>query len=244
MANSGSDSEWKKEHSLGVIALVLFIPIMNLVSGTSRTLDWALSVLAACAIFVVIGFGVEGRWFGALINDQGLYSISRLQVVAWSKIVIPAFAVCIFGNYTLGKELAVEIPNEILALMGISFASFVGSPIVKESKNTDTLAFAKSTSNRSKASVVQENQKKDLSVSNFFTGDGKENKDRIDLGKVQMFFFSVILAAFYGFKVYTTIRGTCSTSPIDSLPGLPPDSITLLGFSHAGYLGYKAASIK
>lgn len=62
---------------------------------------------------------------------------------------------------------------------------------------------------------------------------------RLDLGKIQMFFFTIAIVGSYGAAV-VVLFGT-TPGRIDQLPVLNQSVIALLGISHAGYLANKAA---
>src|SRR3954470_21701377 len=93
-----------------------------------------LVLLINAAVLVVllglIGALLLGSPFGILINAQNRMSLERLQVVIWTCLVISAlFAVAITA-----RTMSIEIPNEILALMGISIGSVAGGAIVNGTK--------------------------------------------------------------------------------------------------------------
>jgi len=73
--------------------------------------------------------------------------------------------------------------------------------------------------------------------SDLFTGEEVSNVTFLDLGKVQMFFFTVLLVLAYGIAIGARLRG--ATLP-DALPDVGDGMVTLLGISHAGYLANKA----
>jgi len=92
------------------------------------------------------------------------------------------------------------------------------------------------------------------SVLDLFRGDEGVDWDRVDLGKVQMFFFTVIGALAYmtvlaGWIVTLTpsaipalVDAAAAGSAVVQFPPLSEGFIAILGISHAGFLGNSAAN--
>lgn len=75
----------------------------------------------------------------------------------------------------------------------------------------------------------------------MFKGDDVANADYLDLSKVQMFYFTLILALVYGVALATMFMAVDPKhSTINVLPALNPTIVGLLAISQAGYLTYKA----
>jgi hypothetical protein len=79
----------------------------------------------------------------------------------------------------------------------------------------------------------------------MFKGDDEANANYLDLSKVQMFFFTIILVLIYGVALGTMFMGVGdgvnrTTLAITAFPTLSATMVTLLGISQAGYLAYKA----
>ena len=78
----------------------------------------------------------------------------------------------------------------------------------------------------------------DASFSDIFEGDEIGNAAQIDLGKVQMFFFTVIVALSYCISIGSALAAikTDTPNPISQFPVLSEGMLALLGISHAGFL--------
>ncbi|MGA7731503.1 MAG: hypothetical protein WCD37_09555 [Chloroflexia bacterium] len=74
----------------------------------------------------------------------------------------------------------------------------------------------------------------------IFTGDEAGTGGLVDVGKVQMFFFTLVIALAYALNI-SSILVTASKNGITEFPQLDSSMVALLGISNAGYLGYKAA---
>lgn len=72
---------------------------------------------------------------------------------------------------------------------------------------------------------------------NLVSGENTDNKDMLDLTRLQNLFFTLILVGGYAVSLGSVL---VSTSPILAFPEIGASSVTLLGISHVGYLAGKA----
>ncbi len=79
---------------------------------------------------------------------------------------------------------------------------------------------------------------KNAEFSDIFKAEEVGQEDKVDISKVQMFFFTIISAITYIVSLYNLIALTPTT---DSFPELEPGLIALLTISHGAYLAKKAA---
>ena len=161
-------------------------------------------------------------------------SLSRLQALAWTFLVIAAYLNAFIVNIAgdVKDPLNVAIPGELLIAMGISVGSLAGAKIVlavKENNNPPESGSAvyKSSSPRWR---------------DLFQGDTRESAGSLDLGKIQMFYITIALVLGYAIVVATKFVGVQPGQGIDTLPNLDQAFVALLAISHAGYLTTKAAS--
>ncbi len=80
----------------------------------------------------------------------------------------------------------------------------------------------------------------DASFADLFEGDEVGNTAYVDLAKVQMFYFTVILGAAYVatlLPLFAKLR--TDPSSVNELPALSEGMVALLGISHAGFLASK-----
>jgi hypothetical protein len=136
--------------------------------------------------------------------------------------------------------------------MGISTTSLVGSPLIKSTKTAKKPNAAERTSTfnlmakegvdtkelASKGQIVVNTTLEKARWSDLFKGEEAGNAAQLDLSKVQMFFFTLILVIAYAAALGSAFTGT--TPKIDSFPALDSGMLALLGISHAGYLVHKA----
>jgi hypothetical protein len=95
----------------------------------------AFLVIAALLVLALIfaGMAVKGCYDGVLIDGRGRLSQSRLQMAAWTVLILSAWAAAILTNISEGVDDPgdVAIPGELLALMGIATTTLVGSAGIK-----------------------------------------------------------------------------------------------------------------
>jgi len=84
--------------------------------------------------------------------------------------------------------------------------------------------------------VVTETHRNDASFADLFRGEEIGNAQSLDLSKVQLFFFTLIVAVVYAFSLYASFQ---AEGPIRKFPDLDSSIIALLGISNAGYLANK-----
>jgi IPT/TIG domain len=218
----------------------------------TRLAAW-LGVMALLIAFIVVaGKFITGYWRGALIDDRNQISLSRLQLALWTGLILSAYLEAALSNIRLAQAespLTIGMPAEIWAVLGIATTSLVGSPLIlatKRDRVPDPLD-AKNTLNQlgnagvpaiAEGQVIKYRSPADASWSDMLTGDETANGTHLDLGKVQMFFFTFVLVVAYAVALGSLFLHT--DGKIGSLPALDAGMIALLGISHAGYLANKA----
>ncbi|MEO8609540.1 MAG: hypothetical protein ABI690_16735 [Chloroflexota bacterium] len=251
----GRGSTWTIWHSaslLGILAAVFIVEL--LLPAPLRLWTW-LSILALLGIFAVVaGHGVTGLWLGLLIDTRNKVSLSRLQMVLWTILILSGFLAAVITNIDSGQPepLAIAIPPELWLLMGISTASLVGSPLIvgikqsrpssedekvraldqlaRQSVDTDKVAI--------RGQLVVNQHAETARIADLFQGSETGNAGQLDLGKLQMFFFTLVLLFAYGTALAALFK--TSGGNIPALPAMDTGMLALLAISHAGYLVNKA----
>lgn len=217
---------------------------------------WRAYLVLLAAFAAVAGHGVTGYWRGILVDPRNRLSLSRLQFLAWTIVVLSAVLAAAMHNLGLpgtADSLGIKVPSQIWVLLGISTTSAVGAPAVlgnkrpkkpQQQEQTQTaLELAnqqRSTVDTEKASIVLNYKSPaDARWADLLKGDETGNGAKVDLGKLQMLLFTFVLmlgyaAAFAG--------GLESTKAVTSLPEVGEGLNTLLGISHTGYLANKAVA--
>src|SRR6266542_2930657 len=126
---------------------------------------WLIAGVIMLLVLVLAGRNINGRVMGALIDERYRVSLSRLQIVAWTILVLSAFltiavpralgsmrvldeqahAQCVATQQQssagaqetcVASALNITFPTELLLALGISAASFAGSALIKSSKQS------------------------------------------------------------------------------------------------------------
>jgi hypothetical protein len=150
--------------------------------------------------------------------------------------------------------LMVAIPPAVWILLGISIGSWLGSPLVLNNKKAQDSSEADlkkakqgmEAQGASQAKIDQVATQGRLLIntdydqaafSDLFRGEETGNAATLDLGKVQLFYFTVIVLFVYGTGLFKMFN---SGLPIHEFPDLDSSIVTLLGISNASYLANKA----
>jgi hypothetical protein len=250
---------WTGKHTfLLLLIIIAILPVGLLSPFTYRLYTWLVFLILLTVFAVIAGHGVTGMWRGLLIDERNKMSLSRLQMILWTVLILSGFFTVALANITAGVEnpLSITIPEELWLLMGISTASLVGSPLilstkkVKEPKEEEqdqtinSMAAEEGVSPENikskvtnKGQVIVNKGPKDARLSDLFKGEETGNAAQLDLGKIQMFYFTLILVLAYAVALGDLL---CGTGKIDAFPVLSSSMVALLGISHAGYLTNKA----
>lgn len=250
-----SKPTWQWTHTLGLLLLTAALVLVGLyMTPLDRRGAWLASLLLLAIFAVLAGQGVTGLWKGLLIDERNMISLSRFQLILWTLVVLSGFLVAGLANVAQGEAdpLSIAIPAELWLLMGISTTSLVGSPLIKSPKKGKTAADAEKKiafdllekkgvdpkKIDSHGQIVVNTTPDQAEWSNMFEGEETGNAGHLDLAKIQMFLFTVIIVLTYGMALGQALKD--STGRIGEFPSLDPGVIALLGISHAGYLTSKA----
>lgn len=223
------------------VSIVLFVGVVAVVPAR-LTPQWSLTAIlvASAALTLVIGKLIFGSWWGVLTTPQYTISLSRTQTVLWTIIICGSFMTVAFERLSAGADaLAFTIPDTLLGLIGISLTSAVATSAVLSGKSVkqatqaqvDLAAKKNDTTVEACGTLFGYKNKTEACLMDMFEGDELGDAHIIDLGKVQMFFFTVVGAVVYLGEMYSQL-GAVPTS----LPNLPANLVYLMGMSHAGYI--------
>ena len=257
-------------HLLGpfvALAVIIGIPFLfwfreQSPVASSKLTYWLISIIALAAFILIVGHAIsskddtsaKGRWLAALIDERNKMSLSRLQLFIWTVIVLSGYFTAALWNLFVTEKsdpLAVGLPPELWWLLGITTTSFVASPLILNTKTDEepskevvkSVALQKGVfrADVPREGVVDKNESPDeAGLLDMFTGDEVGNRRALDMGKVQMFFFTILVVLAYGMSLGGLFVTT--TGQIDEFPTLSESILVLLGISHAGYLAYKGVS--
>jgi len=243
----------------GIIMLVLTVVIAIAAWYLNGGTSWLVVLSLIVVFFLLTGKSLTGRGFGILINDRNLMSLSRLQLILWTVVIVSGFFVIAMVRIKSGdvdQPLSIGVDWQIWALLGISATSFVGTPLLYGSKMAeepkDPAKIEQKTASQlpgetaeqvaqNRQGILYANAKiEDARFTDIFQGDELANTHLVDVAKLQLFFFTVTVVIAYGVQLYQLVAyGDLKQSGIH-LPELQPGLLALMGVSHASYLGSKS----
>ena len=242
---SSTQQYWRWWHTISILLFSAGIATIGpLLPPTQRLLIWLGYLALLFAFILIIGNGITGKWSGALIDDRNKISLSRLQSVLWTVLVLSAFLTAALTNINFVGAIAglqIALPQQLWILMGISLSSLIGTPLIHNYKKDKDLPPDQQVDNdrvESKGLMMVNKNKNFAQWRDLFCGEDVGNRNNLDLGKVQMFCFTLLLVF-----AYAVALGALFNSPTHAItvfPALDDSVIALLGISHIGYLANKA----
>src|SRR5215217_3327844 len=148
---STEETKWKPWHNIGLLVLIAAIALVGWFSGVvlswlglppeAITALWIILMALLAVAIVLIGHGITGRFEGFLIDSRNKMSLSRLQLILWTIVILPALLAAAVFNFSTEVEdpLNITVPPEVWGLLGISAGSLVGSGIIKSGRPDDTV---------------------------------------------------------------------------------------------------------
>lgn len=262
---------WGHFHNFTSLMLIAALVVAGLRAPVAQA--WILGMVFLLAFCAIAGHGVTNNVFGVLIDRRNKMTLSRLQMLLWTVVVLSAYVMLVIARILYAPEgaapiadpLAIEVPAELWELMGIGVASLVGSPLIlgskanKEPKNgtleknlsayAAQLGMKRSDAESQKHThdgLIDTNENpSEARFADMFRGDEVGNFAYLDLGKVQMLFFTLILLIAYCAQLWVYFANPDTSElmkPEARLPVLSESMLALLAISHAGYLGAKATT--
>lgn len=229
---------WRALHTFSILALIAAIAAIGVLLpragdgvtfGADATMFGWLAIAALMTLVgVVAGHGITGLGRGVLIDDRHRLSLSRLQMLLWTVLVLSGYLAAALANLGRGAAapLDVAVPSELWIAMGISTASLVASPAALAYKQR-----------KRPGQVESMPLQEDSGWADLFRGEEVTDSHHLDLGKVQMLLFTVVVVLAYALALGDLFG---SSGRFESLPALDDAVISLLLISHAGYLAKKA----
>jgi len=177
-----------------------------------------------------IAGGFKRSFSDFFIGDDGTYSLSRIQAVAWAYIVI-SFQITTFF-VTLSKpdiHFDLVLPNEILILVTLSLGNYVVVKGVTVNRMVTNGRIAKKQSKR---------------FTDILVGDNGLDFSRFQITIWTIFAIVVYSCSYFHYLSCLIAAGHPTKeeyfmSESTSLPRINPTFLILMGVSHAAYVGKK-----
>ena len=246
----------KSSSALSILICVAAVAIAPRFAAHNAIAVLWIEVAALTALMIAVGVSVTHRFSGILINERNVMSLSRFQAVLWTVLILADYATILLGRAWQGMSLVDAkdlLRPDLLMLMGISYASAVGTSIVhanKAGKPTPASAVTEAQTNlndtdgnftAAQGVMYKNKDASDARVGDMFQGDELADAHATDLSKVQMFFFTIVSAVVFLGTADAMFTNMKSIGDV-LIPQLPENLIALMGISHAAYLGNKAVT--
>ena len=219
---------------------------------------WLIIIGLVVGFVLVAGNGATGLWRGAFIDERNRISLSRVQMVLWTILVLSAFMAAALANIGLRADnpLAISIPKELWLAIGISVGSLVGTPLIlseKRNRPAKTGDQAHAVARTAATKGIKPEHVTTVGASSSATRRRAAPRGRISSAarRPGTPARSISAACRCCCSRSSSSSPTASRSPtssrsrngptnyIDALPRLDSSFVILLGLSHAGYLGNK-----
>ena len=244
--------------ALGAVALWIYWIITAWDrSATPEPPRWQVTWLVMFVILVVFTFGVgralTGTWKSLLIDERNMQSLSRLQLMLWTWLVISAIATAAAWNIHISAAdpLGIHVPEELWILLGISGATLVGSNLMKTQQATNPDITPEEATKRlneitgggqtATGQLAQNVSRVQARWTDMFKSEGVNHAGTLDTGKIQMFFFTLVVVLAYVASFARTSYVLDGATARFVFPDLDESFVALLGISSTAYLANKAA---
>jgi hypothetical protein len=231
---------------------VTMVLVGILLTRGSKLTAFVLNTILLTLFLGVASKAITGNAFRLLVNQEKRMSLSQLQILGWTVLVVSALFTAGLGNVSHGSPnaLDIRIPTELWLLLGVGSVSLVGSPLLKlgprrrtltpseKGNATKTFNAAGRTNLDLQGILVCNRDWDDAGFRDLFEGEQVGNFGTLDVGKVQMLFFTAIALIVYGAALARMF--TLADPFVSQFPLLHEGLLLLIGISHAGYLTFKA----
>lgn len=261
--------------SVGLILTLLSIFCSAAFLKYSFTIIWLIVIGLMLLFLYLAGWGITGAYqpFPFLINEQNRMSTSKMQMSLWTILILSSYLVAVFANirsgFSIDTALGISIPEELWVALGISTVALVGSPLInstKKKKDPNKKVFLKTLDGTLKdecagkeaaadlkqimechteGQLIRNKDPQEASLYEIISGEEIGNYKIVDLARIQVLFFTLIMVVTYGAAIgnmFSEASKVLNTVPISAFPELGTSGNTLLALSTAGYLFGKAVN--
>jgi hypothetical protein len=228
-------------------------------SGDHLWKAWIVTMILLIFFCAAIGQWLMDSPLGILVSNFNLMSLSCIQLVAWTIVILSGHFVILMARIGHGvpplNALDVNVPNNLWGVLGIGTASFAAVPIVLDSKTRNTVdpqairtaslvlkEDAGAIQQNAKGTVYANSKPSDARFSDLFQGDEIGNTAYVDISKLQLFLLTLFVIVAYCHLLGAAMLAGVSPKDFAGLPDFSPGELKLLGLSHAGYLTFKAVN--
>ena len=193
-------------------------------------LSWVGSAVVIILLAVFLGYKAQVGTgpLGILIDGRGRFSLTHLQLVAWTVVILSLICGVCLGRWFegLADPLGFSIPSQVLGLLGVAAGSAVVAGGVKSTKDTTSPQQVAASNEVDKPRLAQI----------FFAEEGAFADQVVDVAKFQGFIVTVVLIIAYVGLAIQTINDAGSVEKLTALPEFSATFLTLLGISQGTYV--------
>jgi hypothetical protein len=206
-------------------------------SISGAQLAWLVGLVVVSLGVLLAGIAVNGRWSGAFIDSRNRYSLSQVQAVFWLILVSSGVVAAGVGNVQRGDSspLDLNIPPELLAIIGISITTLVGTPVIRNVKRNNTPDPTQATRTMSnlgaarvdatgpqvfgfsaadpanpdvatEGTVVTFADPHQTGWADLLRGEETGNADKVDLGKLQLLYANAVVIFVYCAALFVNLN--------------------------------------
>ncbi len=158
-------------------------------------------------------------------GDAGRYSISKLQMLLWTGCFVFTYMVVMVGRVLNGESFVTEIPEALLALMGISIATFSSAKAIVQGKQPALQPGADTSQEAMPSGATTSKGAADLT---------QDSAGNTDVSRVQLLAWTIIGVVLYLFQVLSALRATNGVGL--TIPDVDGTILALTIASSGGYL--------
>ncbi|GLY51136.1 hypothetical protein [Lentzea sp. NBRC 102530] len=188
---------------------------------------WIVSALVIVLLAVVVPSRLGTQ--NVLRDARGRYSLSRVQVMVWTVVLLSLISGMAYGRFAAGQVdvAGFVIPQQALWLLGVSLGSGVVAAAIK---------VAKSTSRPDSVAAYPLGQETGRFWEMLTVEEGASAGRSVDLTKFQNFVITVLLVLLYVAQAVSAFKAVDDPAGIAGMPVFSDALLVLLAVSHAGYL--------
>lgn len=160
---------------------------------------------------------------GLLKDERARWSLSRFQLLLWTWLLLSTFWALVVLRITaaVADPAAVEMDQNLWLLLGINATSFVGSPLILARKRA--------------AGLLDKPIGATGGVRDLFRGEATADADIVDIGRIQMFFFTIVAFIIYAAATAAALWTAHDLASV-VFPKVSDSLLALLAISHGTYL--------
>lgn len=193
------------------------------------TTFWAWIVSALVIVLLAMAVPRTLGTQNVLRDARGRYSLSRLQVMLWTVVLLSLTSGMAFGRFAAGQVdvAGFQIPKQVLTLLSIAIGSAVVAAAIK---------VVKSTTRPDSVAAYPRGKERGRLLEMLTVEEGASAGRSIDLSKFQNLVITVLLVLLYVAQAVAALKAVDNPAGIGGLPAFSESFLMLLGISHAGYL--------